>query len=63
MLLCIIHQEALCAKTVNFEEVMNAVVQIVNLLRGLGPTHRQFRDFLESLDSDHNDVPYFYQVR
>ena len=58
-----IHQEALCAKTVQFDMVMNVVVKTVNFIRSVGLNHRQFRELMDSLESDFNDIPYFCQVR
>ena len=60
---CVIHQEALCAKTVQFDMVMNVVVKTVNFIRSVGLNHRQFRELMDSLESDFNDIPYFCQVR
>ena len=54
-----IHQEALCAKTVQFDMVMNVVVKTVNFIRSVGLNHRQFRELMDSLESDFNDIPYF----
>ncbi|KAI4816904.1 hypothetical protein KUCAC02_009204 [Chaenocephalus aceratus] len=33
---CIIHQEALCAKNLNFTHVMDVVTKVTNLIRGGG---------------------------
>ena len=42
---CIIHQEALCAKT--FPPVITEVVQIINKIKTKGLNHGQFCDFLK----------------
>ena len=46
-----------------FAEVMRNVVQCVNYIRGRGLNHRQFKAFLDELDSEYSDVVYFSAVR
>lgn len=60
---CIIHQQHLCSKAVGFENVMNVVIKVVNFIRSHGLKHRQFQNLLAELNSDHQDVPYFCDVR
>lgn len=60
---CIIHQEALCAKSLKYDEVMKIVIKVVNFIRTTGLNHRQFRAFLSSLESDYTDIPYFCESR
>ena len=60
---CIIHQEALCAKTLGQENVMKLIVDVVNFIRSKGVNHREFKEVLHDLDSDHGDVIYFTSVR
>ncbi|EZA55208.1 General transcription factor II-I repeat domain-containing protein 2B, partial [Ooceraea biroi] len=60
---CIIHQEALCAKSLKYDEVMKIVIKVVNFIRTTGLNHRQFREFLSSLESDYTDIPYFCETR
>jgi len=60
---CIVHQENLCTKVLGFTDVMKDVVQCVNYIRAGGLNHRQFKAFLEELDSDYPDVVYFSAVR
>ncbi|GBM96608.1 hypothetical protein AVEN_229799-1 [Araneus ventricosus] len=50
---CIIHQEALCAQTFPAEivEVMNLIIKIINSILAKALYHRQFKDFLEEIDS------------
>lgn len=40
---CIIHQEALCAKTVQLGDVMNTVVKTVNIIRARGLYQGNFK--------------------
>ena len=60
---CIIHQEALCAKTLGLENVMKLIVDVVNFIRSKGVNHREFKEVLHDLDSDYGDVIYFTSVR
>ncbi|GBN87573.1 General transcription factor II-I repeat domain-containing protein 2A [Araneus ventricosus] len=43
--------------------VLDAVVKLVNTIRSRGLTHRQFRDFLQSVQSEYSDVLYYTKVR
>lgn len=60
---CIIHQENLCAKVLDFAEVMKNVLQSVNYNRSRRLNHRQFKAFLEEIEADCPDVAYFSAVR
>ncbi|KAI6646023.1 general transcription factor II-I repeat domain-containing protein 2-like [Oopsacas minuta] len=60
---CIIHQEALCAKSVSFQDVMKVVVKIVNYIRSRGLKHRQFKIFLAEMDAWYGDVLYYSHIR
>lgn len=59
---CIIHQEALCAKTVQLGDVMNTVVKTVNIIRARGLYHREFQAFLSDVDAEY-DVLFVLQQR
>ena len=50
-------------KVLDFAEVMRNVVQCVNYIRARGLNHRQFKAFLDELDSEHPDVVYISAVR
>ncbi|KAJ8248095.1 hypothetical protein GJAV_G00238250 [Gymnothorax javanicus] len=52
---CIIHQQALCSKCLKFDNFDN--------IRSRGLKHREFRAFLEELESAYEDVLYFTEVR
>ena len=60
---CIIHQEVLCGKALQMKHVMSSTTRVVNFIRGKGLNHRQFKSFLEELDSEYRDVPYHTEVR
>ena len=42
---------------------MDPVVQTMNVIRSKGLNHRQFRDFLQDIDSDYSDVQYYTNAR
>ena len=58
----IIHQEALCAKTVQLGDVMNTVVKTVCKIRARGLYHREFQAFLFDLDAEYGDLLYHSEV-
>lgn len=62
---CIIHQEALCGKSVKQNEVMKTVIKVINLIRGgnRALVHRQFKQFLEEMESEYGDLLLYNQVR
>ena len=60
---CIIHQQNLCAKSLKFKDVMDPVIKAVNFIRARGLNHRQFQKFLYDLDTKHQDLAYFSEVR
>ena len=60
---CIIHQQHLCAKSLKFKHVIGPVIEAVNFIRARGFNHRQFQKFLEDLDTEHQDLAYFSEVR
>lgn len=59
---CILHQEALCCKTLKMNHVMSVVVKTVNFIRSRGLNHRQFDAFLSENDV-HAGLPYNTDVR
>ena len=60
---CIIHQEALCAKSLNFKDIMAVVVKTVNFILSRGLNHRQFQEFLKQIEAEYGDLTYFSKVR
>ncbi len=60
---CIIHQEALCAKTANIGNVAKDVIRIVNFLRAHSLNHRQFKELLTDINAEFLDIPYHCAVR
>ncbi|KAJ8030665.1 General transcription factor II-I repeat domain-containing protein 2A [Holothuria leucospilota] len=60
---CIIHQEALCAKSATLKNVMNVVVKTVNLIRSKGLNHKQFQELLRETEGPYGDLLYHCEVR
>ncbi|GBN44999.1 General transcription factor II-I repeat domain-containing protein 2A [Araneus ventricosus] len=60
---CVIHQNVLCKSALNMKPVLDAVVKLVNTIRSRGLTHRQFRDFLQSVQSEYSDGLHYTKVR
>ena len=60
---CILHQEALCSKSLKMKEVMDVVVKTINFIRSRGLNHRQFTSFLADMDSEYGEILYHTEVR
>ena len=60
---CIINQQALCGKVLNWRHVMSVVVLNVNFIKNHSLNHRKFHTFLADLDCEHGDVMYHNEVR
>lgn len=60
---CVIHQEALCKSALDMNHVLNVVIKLVNSVRSRALNHRQFREFLEELQSEYSDLLYYTKVR
>lgn len=59
----IIHQEALCAKTVQLSDVINTVVKTVTyIIRAQGLYHRKFPTFVTDVDAEYGDLLYHSEV-
>uniref|UniRef100_A0A3Q1BIY7 HAT C-terminal dimerisation domain-containing protein n=1 Tax=Amphiprion ocellaris TaxID=80972 RepID=A0A3Q1BIY7_AMPOC len=55
---CIIHQEAICAKTMNFSHVVDLVTKVTDLIRGgnRALNHRKLVAFLEEVNAAYGDL-------
>lgn len=51
------------AKILNFEDIMKTIVTIVNFLRAHALNHREFKEFLESIECEWGDVLFHAEVR
>lgn len=60
---CIIHQESLCAQSLRLNYVMSTVVSCINFVKSRGLNSRQFKEFLNELDSQYGDLVYHCEVR
>ncbi|XP_059138487.1 general transcription factor II-I repeat domain-containing protein 2A-like, partial [Physella acuta] len=61
---CIVHQEALCARTFPTEmvEVMDLVIKISNSILAKALYHRKSKEFLEELESHYSDLLMYNKV-
>jgi hypothetical protein len=62
-LYCIIHQQALCGKTLDLSCVMDPVVSTVNFIRSSALGHRQFQNFFKEIEPEYPNILYFTAVR
>ncbi|XP_069610761.1 general transcription factor II-I repeat domain-containing protein 2-like [Ranitomeya imitator] len=53
---CLIHQQALCSKSLKWDSVMKIVVSCVNFIRANALNHRQFQEFLSELNVAYENV-------
>ena len=60
---CIIHQEALCAKSANLVDVMSVVVKVVNSILSRSLNHCQFEALVDEADVQYGDLLYYCEVR
>uniref|UniRef100_A0A8C0H4B2 HAT C-terminal dimerisation domain-containing protein n=1 Tax=Chelonoidis abingdonii TaxID=106734 RepID=A0A8C0H4B2_CHEAB len=60
---CIIHQQALCTKSLKCDNVKSVVVKCVDYIHSRSLQHRQFHAFLEEIESKYGDLLYFTEVR
>ena len=60
---CIIHQEALCAKSIALNTILKDVNRIILFIRANAFHHRQFREILCSSETFAEDIFYHFAVR
>nr|XP_012217172.1 PREDICTED: general transcription factor II-I repeat domain-containing protein 2A-like [Linepithema humile] len=62
---CVIHQEALCEKSVRMLSAMKIVTKITNLIRGgnRSLSHRKWKTFLEEVDAEYGDLLLHSEIR
>jgi len=60
---CIIHQEALCGKTLDLQSVMDVVVKCINKIRARALNRREFRQFLCDVQQDYGELLMYCEVR
>ncbi|XP_039513051.1 general transcription factor II-I repeat domain-containing protein 2A-like [Pimephales promelas] len=60
---CVIHQQALVGKVVDFSHVMTLVVKLINSIRAKALQHRLFKALLDELDAAYGDLIFHADVR
>ncbi|XP_056138883.1 general transcription factor II-I repeat domain-containing protein 2-like [Lampris incognitus] len=60
---CIIQQQAICAKVMEFGHVMAPVVKIINSIRAKAKQHRSFKLLLEECSAEYGDLLLHTEVR
>ena len=60
---CIIHQQNLCAKSLQFRNVMSTVIKCINIIKSRGLNSRLFKKLLKDLNADYHNLVYYCEVR
>lgn len=60
---CVIHQQALVGKVMDFSHVMTLVVKVINSIRAKALQHRLFQALLDELDAAYGDLLLHADVR
>jgi hypothetical protein len=60
---CVIHQQAVCTKVIDFQHVMSVVEKIVNSIRARPLQHRLFKHLLDEIDAHYGDLILHTEVR
>jgi hypothetical protein len=60
---CIIHQEALCAKDMELDDIMDPVVRCINYIRAKALNRRQFRLLFEEEIREYGELQLYCAVR
>ena len=60
---CIIHQEALCVKSIALNDTLKDVNRIILYIRANALHHRQFREILQLSEASAEDILYHTAVR
>uniref|UniRef100_A0A8C8SXX4 Uncharacterized protein n=1 Tax=Pelusios castaneus TaxID=367368 RepID=A0A8C8SXX4_9SAUR len=60
---CVIHQQALASKVVDFSHVMTVVVKMINSIRAKALQHRLFKSLLDELDATYGELILHADVR
>jgi hypothetical protein len=59
---CVIHQQALCIKVINFQHVMSVVQKNLNLICARPLQHWLFKHLLDKIDAHYGDLPLHTEV-
>lgn len=57
---CIRHQENLCAKTLEKDNVMQIVIKAMNFVKCKGVNNCQLEEFLKSVGDDYGVIIHFF---
>lgn len=60
---CVVHQENLGTKALKMDNVMQIVIKAVNFIGAKRLNHRQFQEFLKSMNADYGNIIYFSEVK
>lgn len=60
---CIIHQEALCAKDMKLDDIMDPVVRCINYIRAKALNRREFKTLFEEEISEYGELQLYCAVR
>ena len=61
-LYCIIHQDQLCAKSLEFKDIRAIVIKMINFIISRGLNHCQFQEFLRETEAEFGDLTHFSNV-
>lgn len=59
---CIIYQQAICTKVMEFDQVMVSVVQIINSIQAKAKQHQNFKVFLEVCSAECGNLLLYTEV-
>jgi hypothetical protein len=60
---CIIHQQYLCAKSIDLTHVISKAENYINFIKSRACNHRQFHQCPEDIQVEYGDLIYFCEVR
>ncbi|XP_069470005.1 general transcription factor II-I repeat domain-containing protein 2B-like [Ambystoma mexicanum] len=60
---CIIHQQSLCSKVLNYQHVMTVILKIVNSIRARSLQNRLFKSLLDEMDAQYGFLLFHTEVR
>ncbi|XP_069502334.1 general transcription factor II-I repeat domain-containing protein 2-like [Ambystoma mexicanum] len=60
---CIIHQQLLCSKVLNYQHVMTVVLKMVNSIRARSLQNRLFKSLLDEMDAHYGFLLFHTEVR
>ncbi|XP_076684327.1 general transcription factor II-I repeat domain-containing protein 2-like isoform X2 [Andrena cerasifolii] len=58
-----VHQQNLCAKSIELQHVMSVILRITNYIRSNDLKHKRFKTFLNDIESEHGELLLHTKVR